>query len=508
MSKTKMKCITCGKWFQSANAKDVTCPDCTQKARKEKMAAKAMPPTANAGKPEGQTNAGTPASTRSVPPAPKPKPAASGTNQWLDSLDDVRVAQPDQQPKPRIPTFPAPRDRGGQDRGPGGYRDERSQSSPGGYRDRDRDREHDHGPGGPGGYRDERIPGGYRDRDRGQGGYRDERGNSGYRGPGGYRDNDYRGGGYRVGGGMGLPNTGGPRPRKPMGPGTGYRDRGPRPGPGGPGERMDRQRRGPGGKPVGQKPKKPAAPPRPKREKIPPPQPFKPTEEQIAQVEARYLELAVPTEFDGIRTQIAQELNIPKSGVKKIVKDLRDKMSLPSWWELQTYKGSAEEMEKIREIYLPFLPLPPVGVHKQIAEQLEVKPTEVYQAIKTIRLEMNLPQFNDPALHGIELRPHKAKEEQATESVGAGLASALVDPVTLAPADADTEAEKPVEGQPSHAERPADTATEAEKSVEAHNSHDDRSIEIAEEETGLTFEKVGNTTKIMTTAADNQADGE
>ncbi len=503
MSKTKMKCSTCGKWFQSANAKDITCPECLQKARKEKMAAKASP-TANTAKPEGQTNQGTTTPPRSVPPPPKP--AASGTNQWLDSLNDVKVAQPDQQPKPKIPSFPAPRDRGGSDRGPGGpggYRDERG-AGPGGYRDRDR------GPGGPSSYHDERGtggPGGYRERGpSGPGGYRDDR-SGGYRGPGTYRDNDYRGGGYHVGGGMGIPDTAEPRPRQPMGPGTGYRERGPRPG--GPGERMDRPRRGPGGKPAGQnKPKKPAAPPRPKREKIPPPEPFKPTEEQIAQVEARYLELAVPTEFDGIRTQIAQELNIPKSGVKKIVKDLRDKMSLPSWWELQTYKGTAEEMEKIREVYLPFLPLPPVGVHKQFAEQLAIKPTDVYQAIKTIRMEMNLPQYNDPALHGLELKPRKAKEEQAksgtpaatdsTESVGAGLAPALDAPALVSPAPDVPNLDVPaLETVPATEEKPVETQVQA--------SQDDRSIEIAEEETGLTFEKVGNTTEIVAAASSDTA---
>src|SRR5258707_12199870 len=41
MSKIKMRCTTCGKWVQSANAKEETCPDCVQKARKEKLTAKA-----------------------------------------------------------------------------------------------------------------------------------------------------------------------------------------------------------------------------------------------------------------------------------------------------------------------------------------------------------------------------------------------------------------------------------------------------------------------------------
>jgi len=159
--------------------------------------------------------------------------------------------------------------------------------------------------------------------------------------------------------------------------------------------------------------------PRPKKEKQPPPAPFVPTPEQIAQVEARYLELAVPSEYDGIRTQISKELGIPKKAVKKIIKDLREREEIPSWWDLQTYKGPSEELEKIKELYVPLLPLPDVGVHRQIAEKLELKPVTVYQAIKVIRQEMGLPQYNDPALHGIELKPRGKKaqtEAPATEA--------------------------------------------------------------------------------------------
>src|SRR5947199_7255463 len=105
MSKTKIRCNTCGKWFQSANAKDLTCPDCAQKARKEKMAAKnAPPPTAR------QPGLGTGTPNRAVPPPPKPKPAASGTSHWLDTQDDVRIGQPGQPPpRPKLPPFPVSR---------------------------------------------------------------------------------------------------------------------------------------------------------------------------------------------------------------------------------------------------------------------------------------------------------------------------------------------------------------------------------------------------------------
>ena len=336
MSKVKLRCTTCGKWFQSANAKEVTCPDCVQKARREKMAAKTTPPA--------NTTSAMNASTRAVPPPPKPK-AAEGPR-WFEKVEDVKIGQPDQPPpKPKIPPSPAPRD----SRGQGGYRD-RDERGPGSYR-----------PGGPG-----TLEPGY-------------------------------------------------RPRQPM---EGGFPRGPRPGTPGearPGMKRDK-------KPPKAKTPKPPTPPKPKREKIPPPQPFVPTPEQVAQIETRYLELAQPTEFDGIRTQISKELSIPKKAVKKVVKELRARNNIPSWWETQEYKGDSEELAKIKAAYEPYLPVPPVGVHKTIADALELKAGTVYQAIKAIRQELNLPQYNDPALHAEELaalkqaREAKAKAKAAEKS--------------------------------------------------------------------------------------------
>src|SRR6266566_6770540 len=130
MSKIKMRCISCGKWFQSANAKEVTCPDCMQKARREKMAARTAPPKTG-GQAAGEVT--TPAGP-TVPPPPKPKAPAGGTSHWLDTLSDVKVGEPDQPPRPKIPSSPASREqRGGTDRpgyrGPGDSRDERDAGS-------------------------------------------------------------------------------------------------------------------------------------------------------------------------------------------------------------------------------------------------------------------------------------------------------------------------------------------------------------------------------------------
>ncbi|HLQ29757.1 MAG TPA: hypothetical protein VK140_11055 [Ktedonobacteraceae bacterium] len=466
MSKTKIRCNTCGKWFQSANAKEVTCPDCTQKARKEKMAAKSGPlPTS---KTTGQTTPGAEGQARSVPPPPKPKLATGGTSHWLDSQGDVKVGQPDQPARPKLPSSPTPRDnRGGQERG--GY-----PSGPGNYRDRD-----------------ERSPSGNREGNRGPGGYRE----TDYRspgGPGGYRESNYRSPApYRVGGGMGIPDTVEQRPRQPMvGP-----NRGPRPVvPGEP--RPERLRQG--GKPAGQKtitPKpKPDMPPKPKREKIPPPAPFTPTEEQIKQVEARYAELAVPTEFDGIRTQIATELSIPKTAVKKIVKEYRERQHIPSWWELQTYKGNEEEMAKIKAAYEPHLPLPAVGIHKQIAEELSLQPGDVYQAIKAIRLEMNLPQYNDPALHGLTLRSSKKKEE--TEATEGAESKEAGEGETQEP-----QAEQEEKKEPQAEQEPKEPQAEPEEKKEPQSELEKEEPEgkVSSIETDASLHRVGDTIEIEET---------
>lgn len=138
----------------------------------------------------------------------------------------------------------------------------------------------------------------------------------------------------------------------------------------------------------------------PRPEKTAKPAPYELTDEIRRAIEARYLELAQPVEFDGIRTQIASELNAPKHVVKQVVRELRSQRQLPSWWELKSYTGSSTELGRIRELYLPQLPVPPIGVHKVIAEQLGVDPADVYHAIRRIRAEMRLPQYNSPELHG------------------------------------------------------------------------------------------------------------
>ena len=351
MSKTKLRCMTCGKWFQSANAREVTCPDCTQKARKEKQAQKNAPTTA------AKTGPAAVATPARPPAPPKPKAPSGGTIQWLDKVADVKVGQPEQPVVKPKAAPPVQRETAG---GAGGNR---------GSTDRDERGQRTDSPAS-------------------------------------------RGGGN---GAAGAPPMTGPRPRQPMGGPAGSKPW--QKGNGGTGAPRPQQ----GGAKRGKPKAKINTPPKPKKEKTPPPAPFVPTEEQIKQVEERYTALAQPAEFDGIRTQIAKELSIPKKAVKKIIKDFRGQEHIPSWWELQTYKGSSEELEKIKAVYQPYLPVPPVGVHKEIAETLALKPGIVYQAIKAIRQEMELPQYNNPDLHEEELKQIANKKQAENASKEAEL---------------------------------------------------------------------------------------
>ena len=167
-----------------------------------------------------------------------------------------------------------------------------------------------------------------------------------------------------------------------------------------------------------QPPTKKSAPPEKRaRQTRPAPKPFELTDEMRATIEQRYLELSHPVEFDGIRTRIADEMKVPKPIVKQVVRELRARRQLPSWWELQAYKGSDETLERIRARYLPLLPVPPIGVHKRIANDLQIDAPQVYQAIRRLRAEMKLPQYNPPDSHTSEATPSEIT------SVGSATAS-------------------------------------------------------------------------------------
>jgi len=117
--------------------------------------------------------------------------------------------------------------------------------------------------------------------------------------------------------------------------------------------------------------------------------------EETVAIERRYLELAQPAEFDGIRSQIARELDLPKAVVKRVIKEYRERLHLPSWWDVSHQSLNPAQKETVRQRYVPLLPLPPIGVHHQLAQELGLNSWAVYHAIGSIRQELGLEQFNE-----------------------------------------------------------------------------------------------------------------
>ena len=313
MSKIKMRCSQCGKSFKSSNTKQLICPECEEKQRRERAArAKGLPATPNAPAPA--------VNTRVIPARPvvsKAPLAHQPKSHWLDQQQDVKIGAPEPTDRARPPKIDAPR------------------------------------PAQPAA---------------------SVKPVSGAIAPSSHSKQETRP--------AHAPDTSSAAQTD----GKGRR-------PSGPMKKHEGDRR------PHKEHKTASAPARPKREPRAPTPPFAPTPEQVAAIEKRYLELAQPQEFDGIRSQIAEELAIPKSAVKHVISSLRQRESIPSWWDLQTYHGSPEDLERIRAVYLPLLPTPAVGIHKEIATKLNLPPGIVYQAIKLIRTELHLPQYNLPEEH-------------------------------------------------------------------------------------------------------------
>ena len=137
------------------------------------------------------------------------------------------------------------------------------------------------------------------------------------------------------------------------------------------------------------------------------------TGELRQQIEERYLALANPVEFDGIRTQIAAELGAPKPVVREVVREVRRRHGMLSWWEAQGFSGSSADLERIKAAYTPYLPLPPVGIHREIAESLGLEPRTVYRGIRKLRAQMGLSQYNALEEHPEQVAVAATPGEQA-----------------------------------------------------------------------------------------------
>jgi hypothetical protein len=166
------------------------------------------------------------------------------------------------------------------------------------------------------------------------------------------------------------------------------------------------------------------------------------TKEQLIDIERIY-KTALPLPNPDIHEVIGEQINLAPSKVFFGINLVREKMKLPKLeYPKRKLAVTPEQLMAIETLYEPYLPLPPLGIHKIIAKQLRMDEWRVHVAIGLIRKNRNLSRWNedrDDLPPEMKEAQRKAREEKEKEQAEKAKASAE----TAKPAEAE-EAEVPV----------------------------------------------------------------
>ena len=119
------------------------------------------------------------------------------------------------------------------------------------------------------------------------------------------------------------------------------------------------------------------------------------SKEQLEQIEVLYkalLPLPNPDTHEVIGAQIGLEPQKVFFGINLI----RQKMMLPKLpFPKRKLAISPDQLNAIKMLYVPLLPLPPIGCHKIIAAQLKMDEWRVHVGIKLVRAQLGLERWNE-----------------------------------------------------------------------------------------------------------------
>jgi len=119
------------------------------------------------------------------------------------------------------------------------------------------------------------------------------------------------------------------------------------------------------------------------------------TKEQLIEIEKLYRQ-ALPLPNPDIHEIIGEQINLSPSKVFFGMNLVREKMKLPKLeYPKRKLAVSPEQLMAIETLYEPYLPLPPLGIHKIIARQLRMDEWRVHVAIGLIRKNRNLNRWNE-----------------------------------------------------------------------------------------------------------------
>ena len=160
------------------------------------------------------------------------------------------------------------------------------------------------------------------------------------------------------------------------------------------------------------------------------------SKEQLAQIELLY-KLMLPLPNPDAHEVIGEKIGLEPRKVFFGINLVRQKMMLPKLpFPKRKLAITPDQLNAIKMLYEPLLPLPPIGCHKIIASQLKMDEWRVHVGIGLVRAQMGLGRWNEDRPDAPDEFKNKSKD---------------------APSEVESkEPEKKKRGRPKKDENPAD----------------------------------------------------
>jgi hypothetical protein len=151
------------------------------------------------------------------------------------------------------------------------------------------------------------------------------------------------------------------------------------------------------------------------------------SKEQLFEIEKRYKN-ALPLPNPDIHEVIAKDLEMEPSKVFFGINLIRAKMKLPKLeYPKRKLAVTPDQLQAVELLYNPYLPTPPIGIHKIISKQLKMDEWRVHVAIGLIRKQKEMPRWNedrDDLPESMKAQLKEKKEQEAAEAAAQPAAEA------------------------------------------------------------------------------------
>jgi hypothetical protein len=227
------------------------------------------------------------------------------------------------------------------------------------------------------------------------------------------------------------------------------------------------------------------------------------TKEQLVQIEQLYKQ-ALPLPNPDIHEVIGQQITLAPSKVFFGINLVREKMKLPRLeYPKRKLAVSPEQLMAIETLYEPYLPLPPIGIHKIISKQLRLDEWRVHVAIGLIRKNRNLSRWNEERedlpeeMRQAQLKARLEKEREEQEKAKARQEKEKADKEKAKAAKAAAEAGSTTDETPEVAPVSASVATAEPVPEEALPSVEQESPEAVPAETPVKRTRTPRARKVV-----------